>query len=1023
MTEEALVVLEDFPLQFERPGWLLLLVLLVPVVLLARRSWTAVSPGKAWGSLSMRTLVVLLLTGALSQPTLVKRGEGLTLMVIADRSQSIPLPLRQKSEEWLRSIVDVKKKEDRVGTIVVGREAQILSPADPSSIVPALDYEGDTNATNLAAGVRQALAIMPRDTAAKLLIVSDFNENVDSVMDEVEAARANDIPIDVLPLAYEHPNEVVVDSIRVQPRARVGQTGELRIFLRSQADAKGTLTLKMNDLPVDLDPSSPGDALPVELHKGPTVIPVPISFDEGGAQRFSATFTPASPSDDAVLENNVGSAVTFVAGGGRVLIAHSSAIESEALATALRSGGLTVDQRNAHELDAGGAAMLNGYDAIILANVERGDIDPETDRALHSYVHDLGGGLLMLGGDHSFGAGGWIDSAVSKALPVKMDPPATRQLVRGALALIIHACEMKQGNYWSQQVAIASIEALTRLDLIGIIVFGMGGSTWHHKLQPVGDKSAAIAAVRSMAVGDMQDFESSVGLAYEGLVATNAGQKHIIIVSDGDPQPPTPALLQKCKLAKITITTVMVSGHGTAQDNQNMKATAEFTGGRFHNVTNPKMLPKIFSKEATIVTRSLISEGEFQPQVVTGLPGPVRGFTSLPTLRGYVVTVPREGLAQIPIVVPSKEGSDPLYAWWNYGIGRSIAFTSDATTRWATAWVTWNDFRAFWEQSVRWLMRPASPSNISLKTRVEGETAIVELEAVGSDDSGFVNFLKSDAMVLAPDGGTTPLDLQQVGPGRYRGETKISQTGSYLVNVTVPTERDGQQVPASVQAAITVAYPKEFRTVRDNAPLGERIAERTGGRVLTMGDPKVVDPFDRTGLPVPRSAKRIWDLMAILAAALFIIDVAVRRLSIESGAARRLAERALGRTEDVGEATVAAWKKARDKAGSKTEPRAGGAASDAERQARSDAAKAAAGNKFEAGEGGPSFDVAAEAKGEPNAKPTRPGAATPDEPPKPEGDADAHTSRLLRAKRRAKSQEGGDDAGDGGGGDGGARRG
>jgi uncharacterized membrane protein len=994
-------VLEDFPLQFERPFFLLLLVLLVPVVLLARHSWRTVSTAKAWGSLTLRVLVVLLLTGALSQPTLVKRGEGLTLMVVADRSQSIPLPLRQRSETWLKSITDAKQKDDRVGTLVVGRDAQILSPADPASIVPQLDYTGDAAATNLAAGLRQALAILPRDTASRLLLVSDFNENVDNVMAEVEVAEANGIPIDTILLAYEHPNEVVIESIRVQPRARVGQTGEVRIFLRSQSPASGVLTLLMNDVPIDLSPSDAGDGLHLTLPAGPTVIPVPISFDEGGSQRFAATFIPDSSGDDAILENNVGAGVTFVAGGGRILIVHDSSEESQALSLALTEGGLTVERRTPGELDAGGAPYLNGFDAVILANVSRGDINPETDRALHSYVHDLGGGLMMLGGPNSFGAGGWIDSAVSKALPVKMDPPATRQLVRGALALIIHACEMPNGNYWSQQVAIAAIEALTRLDLVGIIVFGMGGSAWHFPLQPVGDKSAPIAAVRSMMVGDMPDFESSVGAAYEGLIKANAGQKHIIIISDGDPQPPSPALLGKLKAARITVTTVMVSGHGTAQDNQNMKMTAEFTGGNFYNVTNPKQLPKIFTKEATVVTRSLISEGEFTPRLVSGLPGPVRGFTALPMLRGYVVTVPREGLAQIPLVVPSKEGNDPLYAWWNYGIGRSVAFTSDASSRWAPQWIAWDDYRAFWEQTVRWLMRPAAPSNVSVKVRTEGETAIVEVEAVGENNQGFLNFLNGKAVVLDPNGVARDLELQQTAPGRYRGEFPAGEMGSYLVNVTVPTDRDGASVPASVQAAVSVPYPKEFRTVRDNEPLATKISERTKGRVLRMEDPKVVNPFDRTGLDVPRTAKRVWDLMAILAAVFFIVDVAVRRLSVESGLAKRLAQRTLGHTEDVGDATVAAWKKARQKS---DKPAASGGGTDAERQARAEAAKAAASNRFD-DSGASSLDVAAETKGEGGgASFKKPGAAAP-QAKAPEPEADAHTSRLLKAKKRATGND------------------
>jgi uncharacterized membrane protein len=979
----------DFPLEFERPGWLLLLVLLVPVAILARRHWNAVSPLKAWLSVGFRAAVVALLAVSLSQPTLVKKGEGLSLVVIADRSQSIPLPLRQASEQFLRRLPETKKPDDRLGTIVVGRQPEILARPERNSIVPALSHPGDTDATDLAGGVRQALSLLPNDTANRLLLVSDGNENVGNLIGEAAAAAAAGIPIDVLPLAYEHPNEVVFEGIRAPARSRVGQTADLRLFLRSQGPARGRVSLSMNGEPIDLSPGEAGEAVELELDAGPTVLPVPVSLDEGGAQRFEATFEPAEAAMDALPENNFASAVTFVSGGGRVLVVDPTGNESGLLAAALRQGGLTVETRPPADL-AAGPAFLNGFDAILLANVPRWAVDAETDRSLKAYVHDLGGGLAMLGGDASFGAGGWIDSEVAKALPVRMDPPATRQLVRGALAMIIHSCEIPQGNFWSQKIAEAAIEALSRLDLVGIITFGMGGSQWHFPLQEAGDKSRALAAVRSMVVGDMPDFEGAVSRAYEGLVPSSAGRKHVVIVSDGDPAPPSPQLLQQIVDAKITVSTVLLFGHGSPQDRANMEEVARRTGGKFHNVTNPKQLPKIFTQEAAVVTRSLIAEGDFRPQVLVGLPGPVRGFAAVPPIRGYVVTVPREGLSQVAIEVPAKDAKDPLFAWWNHGIGRSFAFTSDATNRWGSAWTSWGEYRAFWEQAVRWLMRPASPQNLSVRTRVEGETAIVELEAVG-EDAGFLNFLRTNATALAPDGTSRPLELEQVGPGRYRGEFSAEQTGSYLVNVSVPSTREGEPA-SSVQAAVGIPYAKEFRAVRDNGTLLEQVAERTGGRVLRMDEISLADAFDRTGLAVPRSPKRIWDLLAILAAVLFLADVAVRRIAFDREEARRLAAAAIGREAETGDATVAAWKKARGRAASAAAPAAP-----------------------EPTAGGPRLDVAAEARGEA----TRPGAkARPAEEPraeetKPDGDESSPTSRLLKAKRRARGEDAGGGPADG----------
>ncbi len=1009
-------MLENSPLQFEQPLGLLLLILCVPIVWLARRSWAAVSRGKAWASLILRLLVVILLTLAISHPMLVKRGEGLSLVVIADRSASIPQRLRDQNEKWLHAIGGTKRPEDRVGTIVVGGEAEILSRPETNAIVPeSLTFLGDTDATDLAAALRLAISIAPKDTANKVLIVSDGNENRGNLLKEAEAAAANGIPVDVVIDEYEHPNEIVFEQIQAPTRTRVGATQDIRLFVRSQAAARARISLRENGKPIDLDPSSSGDAMEVDLNPGPNVVVVPVSFDEGGAHRFEATLEPIGENVDVVRENNRGTAVTFVAGGGKVLVLDPGG-ESDTLVAALRQGGLAVDVRAPSEIVDPGT-MLNGYDAVILADVPRWEVDVALDRALRASVHDMGIGFLMLGGPNSFGAGGWMESEVEKALPVKLDPPASRQLVRGALALVVHACEWQTANYWAQAVTIAAIQALSRLDLIGIITFaGMGGNGWHFPLQEAGDKSAAIAAAKSMVVGDMQDFESSVQLAYQGLTKTNAGQKHIIIISDGDPQPPSPQTLNACKAAKITITTVMLSGglgHGTQTDYQNMKFTATTTGGRFHEVKNPKQLPQIFTKEATVVTRSLISEGDYQPQVMTALTGPLKGITAVPKVQGYVVTVARQGFAQTNIVVSAKEGNDPLFASWNYGVGRSVAFTSDATNRWGAAWTSWSDYRAFWEQTVRWLMRPPSPSNIALRTRLEGETAIVEMEAIGDDNASFINFLKSEASVLMPDGDSKPLDMQQIGPGRYRAEFPAGQTGGYLVNVTVPVERDGSPVMSSVQAAVNVPYPKEFRTVRDNGALLRKVAEMTGGRVLQMGDPKVVGAFDRTGLPVPASMKRVWDLMTYLAVAVLLFDVAVRRLSIERGLTRRVAERIFGRTEKVGEATVAAWKAARQKAEGKTEARPESGTPE-ERRARAEAARSAASTRFDAEDQGASLDVASEARGEGRGGTTGDGGRPPAEgaPSAPDqAKADDGMSRLLKAKRRARTDtegEGGD---------------
>ena len=243
-------------MHFERPVFLLLLLLLVPVLLLAWRSRRSEEPWKWWSSLILRILVVLLLVGAIAQPSWVRKGEAVTTAFVLDRSGSLTAGLLEKSRDFAQALVAAKKEpDDRVAAVTVGREAEILAQPDARSIIADEEHAGDRDATNLAAGLRQALSILPPDTAKRIVLISDGNENVGNALAEAEIARSNGIPIDVVPIEYESPNEVVFESLKAPTRARPGQTADLRLIMRSQRAARGTVFLKEGGRPVDLDPN------------------------------------------------------------------------------------------------------------------------------------------------------------------------------------------------------------------------------------------------------------------------------------------------------------------------------------------------------------------------------------------------------------------------------------------------------------------------------------------------------------------------------------------------------------------------------------------------------------------------------------------------------------------------------------------------------------------------------------------------------------------------------------------------
>ncbi len=996
----------DLPIHFDNPGALLFSLLIVPIVWFGWTHLTGMSVLRRSLICTLRSLVVLLIAATLASPKWLNRNESMTVILMIDRSQSISHQLEAYALDYLRQASDNpegKQPFDRLGVINIGAEARVVQAVDRGTILDPGTTIEERNATNLAHAVRLGLAIAPRDSAVRFVLVSDGNETTGNVMAVADIALANKIPIDVLKLTYDYQKEVKFERIMAPSMAREGQPISLRFALRSRQATTGRLSLYQNDTLIDLSPDEASSmSVPVELEEGINVRNVTLTLSQKGPQRFRAVFEPTNPQDDPITTNNRADAVVVVGGEGRVLVIHDDPEETASFRAAMHDAAIEVDTAMPNEVTSD-LLFLSAYDSIVLANVPIHAFGSGVDDALRRYVHDIGGGLIMLGGPDSFGAGGWINSEVSKALPVRLDPPEKSQMPKGALVCIMHSSEIPQGNYWGQQCAISAVEALSRLDDVGIIDFDWGpaaganaGCNWVYRLSPAGDKSAAINAIKKMTMGDMPDFAPSMQMAFTALKDSKAGQKHVIIISDGDPGPPSQALLNQFIAAKISISTVIAGGHGNPQDVQQMANIAKQTGGTAYNPQRPNQMPKIFIKEAMIVRRSLIVEGEIYQAIhqPTGRPGPFAGrWPALPSMKGYVLTAPRPGYD--PEIVSNFGDRDPIMAQWQYGLGKGVAYTCDVSSRWAPSWVDWGDFQGFWEQIVRWSMRPAAPSNIEQSTRIDGNKAIVEVNVLGSDNA-FANFGKIAGVVISPDLKEQVVNLQQIGPGKWRGEYTVDREGSWVANM-IYESAEGER--SSIQSGVSVPYSPEFSALRDNAPLMTAISQRTFGRDLPS-DPKQAHLFDRTGLETPRSLSDIWPLMAIIAATLFLMDVAARRLAIDSIALRRRLYALLHGGESTAGQSLDRLKQTRTQVQQRVT---------SHRKAPPEAteSKQAAGVRFEAdaSTSGTAIDLAdvGNESTEGSLKKARPERAKPD--PKAEGAGDgSYTSRLLEAKRRARQE-------------------
>lgn len=908
-------------LTFLEPWWLLLIpILLPPLVLLSTRSLAGLGSVRRGIAIVLRGSVVTLLALALADPQLVRRNESLTTIFLLDASRSIPGDLQGPMLEFInRAISQHQRPGDRAGVVVFGKESKVESPPAPyTETLTGIQSTIDTEYTDLGSALKLALATFPDDSARRIVVLSDGNENRGTAYEQALAAAGLDVQIDVLPVDYLYDREVLVEKIALPPDVKKGETVNINVVVRAAAPARGRLEVYQaadnSTIPIDtLDD--------VELQRGINVFRIKQEITDPNFYTYLAQFIPEEDlrrgyrADRAM--NNMAEAFTQYRGEANVLLIEGTANEHESLVEALRSKEMAVTTLAAGDVTGAGLvggdplptdlAELQKYDAIILANVPKDAFTDQQQDLIATAVQDQGIGLIMVGGDRSFGAGGWMNTPIEKALPVDMQIPSLKVKGKAAMVMIMHASEIPEGNYWQAVVAQEALKTLSSYDYAGL-TYWSGQEAWLFTLREIGpSKPAMLRAIDRMTPGDAPDFNPLLVMSLRALrQKTDAMSKHIVVISDGDPAAPTAQVVNQLKAAKITVTTVLTAAHGNdLRSLQVMQQLAEATNGRFYNVTNPKALPRIYQKEARLISRPLIFEGPppawtptmvYQSEPLLGLP------QDLPPISGLVLSSVKENeLVEVPIVSPNPAGQlNPVLAHWNYGLGRAVAFTSDAGQKWATQWAGWENYSAFWSQVVRWALRPVDRGNLSVSLRREEGRIKVVVDAVDAEND-FLNFLQFQGIVNRPNRELNApgesVELVQVAPGKYEGTIENAEArGNYFVTL-------GYRGPDGAQGILTtglsVPYSDEYRDLRSNPVLLESLADATGGEVFswaTNPDGRLsgertaarADVFRRDpNVQPPRSYRPIWHWMLFSAALIFVGDVGVRRIAPDFARMRR----------------------------------------------------------------------------------------------------------------------------------------
>lgn len=875
-----------------RPEALALLALLPVFLWLALRGRRARAGEIA--AVSARGALLAVVALALALPRYESQTEFRAVAYVLDISDSIPKTALDDAKEFVRRSAGARGEDDDASFVVFADGGVIEAPmarmsatqrGDPVPIDPRhVSSMIPTGETDIADGLRRARSGFPPGGARGVVVLTDGNETRGEVLGAVKELLAEGTEVTVVPIRYAREREVWVEKVVVPTVSPENAPVPVRVVVQStHGPVKARLRCLVDGKEVH--------SQEVSLDKDRNAYELGLPFTFPGFRKIDVVVEPETDGDPV---NNRGAAATFVRGKGRVLVVSNT--DGSPLAKALTDGlDLVVDVAAASDLPADAGGWLP-YDCVVLENVPVWFLSDTQRRVLRAAVEDLGVGLVCVGGPQAYGPGGYGGSEIEAVLPVTSDVKNRRVLPAGALVVALHSCEFPDGNSIAREVTKLAIQALGAEDEMGLIEFAIDGNDrWVIELSPVGTKEKHLHFVDRSQPADAPSLHSILAKAADALAKSPCAAKHVIIISDGDPQPPDDKLLTRlAEDLRVTVTTVCIDPH-TPDGPRNMKRVADVTGGNSYDIKSKDRdkLPQIFIKEAVTIRRSAWSESAFVPNLV-GMHRMAREFgtSSFPELNGHVVTTLR-GEAELVLSGPDD---DPILATWRRGLGQATAWTGDASPRWAPSWVSWSGYGKFWTQVVRSALRAVERSTAHAQIELDGGTARVVLDAL-RDDGSFENGLRVAGRTVAPDGRTKDFRLAQTGPGRYEGSFPATSVGTYLATLTWADPRDPSGEKSSqAQAAACVAYSAEHLAQRSNERLFAAM-EAAGARLLDVekldreaaGDP-LKDPA-RAPWSSPAVATDevidLWPWLAAFAAAVLVIDVAVRRVRIDWSKFRR----------------------------------------------------------------------------------------------------------------------------------------
>jgi Mg-chelatase subunit ChlD len=796
------------------------------------------------------------------------------VVYLVDVSDSVSDAALDDARAEVQKGLDAKSKDDLVRLITFAKRPHTV-PIDGEGklTAPRIERHGSTlgTATDIASALQLAYGLYPEGYLRRAVILSDGVQTDGDLLAEANRARVYRVKLFAVPYKRPVPGEVAVRDLRVPEHVHEGETFDVHAQVFSSVRQTAKLVLKQGDVVNGLD-----GFRQIDLRAGDN----DVVFRSKAAVPGAATYVleASEMAQDRFKENNRATTVVAVLGKPVVLYVDGEPARATYLASALAAQQLNVDTTDPLPSSLREAER---YDFIVLSDMPAERVSLTQQETIEQYVRDLGGGFLFAGGEHGYGLGGWYHTTIERILPVRMDAEKRRDEAEVAMALVIDRSGSMQGLplEMAKQAAKATADTLSADDLLEVIAFDSQPTRIVH-MTPAKHRARIQNDIARIQAGGGTEIFPALDASYQALSTTRAKKKHVVLLTDGQaPQNGIRDLVQAMAAENITVTTV---GLGGGVDENLLRTIADVGGGRFYKVADPQSLPRIFTRETEMVSRSAAVEEYFQPRVASPADF-LRGLDvgSAPFLHGYIATKLKASPAQ---QILESELAEPILARWHVGLGWTMAWTSDVKNLWAVEWLRWPGWGQFWGQLVREHMRQKKRQVFDMKAEIDPASGHVRaaFDAIGVDDR-FQNGLDASLTIAgpAPNEETRKIRMPQTAPGRYEADFPIDRYGSFLLHASL--EKPVEETTGSTRTAtvaesfghLTNPYPREYLAIASDVGTLGNAAAATGGAL----DPSPSAVFDPAG-EVVRYHEDLWSRLVGGAIALFLLDLLVRRIRL-----------------------------------------------------------------------------------------------------------------------------------------------